>query len=151
MLKPGTRAPDFTLPDQDGRAVSLAELRAQGPVLLYFYPADFTPGCTKEACGLRDRFPTVSAAGLTIAGISPQSPESHRRFRAEHGLPFTLLSDEDKTVIRRYDCDGPFGLGVRRATYLVDEDGTIRDAVLADFRIGRHLELVDRAAREQRA
>ena len=146
MLKPGTKAPDFTLPDQDGNDVELADLLRHGPVLLYFYPADFTPGCTKEACGLRDRFPTVRAAGLTIAGVSPQSPESHRRFRAEHRLPFMLLSDEDKAVVKRYDCDGPFGLGVRRATYLIDPSGMIRDAVLADFRIGRHLDFIDRAS-----
>lgn len=146
MLKPGTRAPDFTLPDHDGNAVRLAELLSTGPVLLYFYPADFTPGCTKEACGLRDRFPTVNAAGLTIAGISPQSPESHRRFREHHGLPFMLLADEDKDVIRRYDADGPFGIGVRRVTYLIDRDGTVRDAVLADFRIGRHMDFIDRAS-----
>lgn len=145
MLKPGTPAPDFTLPDQDGNPVSLSSLRAKGPVLLYFYPADFTPGCTKEACSLRDRFPTVSAAGMTIIGVSPQSPESHRRFREEHKLPFTLLSDEDKEVIRRYDVDGPFGIGVRRATYLIDEEGMIQDSVLADFRIGRHVALVERA------
>src|SRR5690606_6364381 len=107
MLKPGTRAPDFTLPDQDGHATTLAALLARGPLILYFYPADFTPGCTKEACGLRDRFPVLDAAGMTIAGVSPQSPESHRRFRAQYALPFLLLSDEDKAVIRRYDCDGP--------------------------------------------
>lgn len=146
MLKPGTRAPDFTLPDQDGNRVRLADLLANGPVLLYFYPADFTPGCTKEACGLRDRFPTANAAGLTIVGVSPQSPESHRRFRERHGLPFTLLADEDKDVIRRYDADGPFGIGVRRITYLIDPTGVIRDAVLADFRIGRHMDFMERAS-----
>jgi len=146
MLKPGMTAPDFTLPDQDGKAVHLADMLKQGPVLLYFYPADFTPGCTKEACGLRDRFPTVSASGITIAGVSPQSPDSHRRFRDEHKLPFMLLSDEDKTVVKRYDCDGPFGIGVRRATYLINADGTIQDAVLADFRIGRHMDFIDRAS-----
>ena len=146
MLKPGSTAPDFTLPDQDGNAVHLAGLLAQGPVLLYFYPADFTPGCTKEACGLRDRFPTVTAKGLQIAGVSPQSPDSHRRFRETHHLPFTLLSDEDKTVIRAYGCDGPFGIGVHRATYLIDPSGVIRDAVLADFRIGRHMDFIDRTA-----
>lgn len=145
MLKTGSLAPDFTLPDQDGQAVSLSSLLAQGPLLLYFYPADFTPGCTAEACGLRDRFPVVSKTGLVIAGVSPQSPDSHRRFRETHALPFTLLSDEDKTVIRRYDCDGPFGFGVRRASYLIDRERMIREAVLADFRIARHLELVDRA------
>lgn len=146
MLKPGNPAPDFTLPDQDGNAVHLARLLERGPVLLYFYPADFTPGCTKEACGLRDRFPAVSAAGVTIAGVSPQSPESHRRFREQHRLPFMLLADEDKHVIRLYDCDGPLGFGVRRATYLIDTSGTIADAVLADFRIGRHMDFIARVA-----
>jgi len=144
MLKPGTRAPDFTLPDQDGHATTLAALLARGPLILYFYPADFTPGCTKEACGLRDRFPVLDAAGMTIAGVSPQSPESHRRFRAQYALPFLLLSDEDKAVIRRYDCDGPLGFGVRRATYRIDPEGIIRDALLADFRIGRHMDFIDR-------
>lgn len=147
MLKPGTRAPDFSLPDQDGRTVTLQDLLVKGPTVLYFYPADFTPGCTKEACGLRDRFPVVTSAGIGIAGISPQSPDSHRRFREQFKLPFPLLSDEDKQAIRRYDCDGPFGIGVRRATYLVDPDGVIRDAVLADFRIGRHLEFIERLTR----
>ena len=144
MLKAGTTAPDFTLPDQDGRPVSLGDLLVKGPLILYFYPSDFTPVCTKEACSLRDRFPVATSAGYGIAGISPQSPESHKRFREEHRLPFPLLCDEDKTVIRKYDCDGPFGIGVRRATYLVDPDGTIRDAVLADLRIGRHMEMIDR-------
>ncbi len=144
MLKPGTPAPAFTLPDQDGNDVRLADLLAHGAVLLYFYPADFTPGCTREACGLRDRFPAVRAAGVTIAGISPQSPASHRRFREHHALPFTLLADEDKRVIRLYDCDGPFGIGVRRATYLIDPNGIVRDAVLADFRIGRHMDFIAR-------
>lgn len=144
MLKPGTIAPDFTLPDQDGHAVSLADLLVKGPLILYFYPADFTPGCTKEACGLRDRFPVATSSGYGIAGISPQPPDSHKRFREEYRLPFPLLADGDKAVIRRYDCDGPFGIGVRRTTYLIDLDGMIRDAVLADFRIGRHMEMIDR-------
>lgn len=146
MLKLGSEAPDFTLPDQDGNEIRLGQLLEHGPVLLYFYPADFTPGCTKEACGLRDRFPTVRAAGMTIAGVSPQSTESHRRFREQHKLPFMLLSDEEKKVVKAYDCDGPFGIGVRRATYLIDQDGRIRDAVLADFRIGRHLDFIDKAS-----
>ena len=85
-------------------------------------------------------------------GVSPQSPGSHRRFRAEHALPFTLLSDETKSAIKAYDVDGPLGIGVRRATYLIDADGRIADAVLADFNIGRHEAFVERAltAREGR-
>jgi peroxiredoxin Q/BCP len=145
MLKPGERAPEFTLPDQDSRERSLTSLLGDGPLILYFYPADFTPGCTAEACTLRDLHTEIQHAGLRVVGISPQVPESHRRFREKYTLPFTLLSDPDKTVIRMYDVNGPLGIGVRRATYLIDQARTIQDAVLADFRIGRHEEFVRNA------
>lgn len=152
MLAAGEIAPDFTLPDHDGRKRGLRELQDGGPLILYFYPADFTPGCTKEACDLRDLHAKILSAGLKVVGISPQSPDSHRRFREQHSLPFTLLSDEQKNVIRAYDVDGPLGIGVRRATYLLDAKGKIVDAVLADLRIGRHQEFVQNAiaAREGR-
>lgn len=145
MLKPGVEAPDFTLPDQDGRPRRFADLLAGRPMILYFYPADFTPGCTREACDLRDLHARILAAGLRVAGISPQPPDSHRRFRQQHDLPFVLLSDEDKAVIRAYGVDGPLGIGVRRATFLVDAQRRIQDAVLADFRVGRHQAFVERA------
>jgi len=153
MLKAGTEAPDFTLPDQDGQSNSLASLVDDGPLILYFYPADFTPGCTREACDLRDLHARIVASGLRVVGISPQSPESHGRFREEHALPFTLLSDEDKAVIRAYGVDGPLGIGVRRATFLIDARRRIADAVLADLRIGKHQAFVERAiaAREGRS
>lgn len=153
MLSAGELAPDFTLPDQDDRPRSLRELANGGPLILYFYPADFTPGCTREACDLRDLHSKILSAGLKVVGISPQDPESHRRFRAEHSLPFTLLSDQDKSVIRAYDVDGPLGIGVRRATFLLDGKCRIVDAVLADLRISRHQEFVQRAvaAREGRS
>lgn len=152
MLKTGQFAPDFALPDQDGRRQQLSNLLRGKPLILYFYPADFTPGCTKEACDLRDLHARILASGLRVVGVSPQSPESHRRFREEHALPFTLLSDEDKSAIKAYEVDGPLGFGVRRATFLVDAKRRIVDAVLADFRIGRHQEFVERAiaAREGR-
>jgi peroxiredoxin Q/BCP len=145
MLNPGERAPEFTLPDQDNRERSLTALLGDGPLILYFYPADFTPGCTAEACTLRDLHTEIQHAGLRVVGVSPQAPESHRRFRAKYTLPFTLLSDPDKTVIRMYDVNGPLGIGVRRATYLIDQARTIQDAVLADFRIGRHEDFVRNA------
>ncbi|HEU0224628.1 MAG TPA: peroxiredoxin [Steroidobacteraceae bacterium] len=153
MLSPGDIAPVFTLPDHDGRPRSLRELQGGGPLILYFYPADFTPGCTKEACDLRDLHANILSAGLKVVGISPQSPESHQRFREQHALPFTLLSDEEKEVIRAYDVDGPLGIGVRRATYLLDANGKVVDAVLADLRIARHQEFVQKAiaAREGRS
>jgi peroxiredoxin Q/BCP len=145
MLTPGERAPEFTLPDQDNRERSLTSLLGDGPLILYFYPADFTPGCTAEACTLRDLHTEIQHAGLRVVGVSPQAPESHRRFREKYTLPFTLLSDPDKTVIRMYDVNGPLGIGVRRATYLIDQARTIQDAVLADFRIGRHEDFVRNA------
>ena len=142
MLKAGDRAPNFTLPDQDRRKVALAQLLEDGPVVLYFYPADFTPGCTKEACTIRDMHDEIAAAGMRVVGIAPQDAASHARFRDKHGLPFTLLADPEKTVIKAYDVDGPLGIGVRRATFLVGADGAIKDAVLADIRIGRHEEFI---------
>jgi thioredoxin-dependent peroxiredoxin len=153
MLRVGELAPDFALPDQDGRTRRLPELLGGGPLILYFYPADFTPGCTREACDLRDIHGLILSAGLRVVGISPQSPESHRQFMKRHSLPFTLLSDEPKTAIQAYDVDGPLGIGVRRATFLIDRDRRIVDAVLADLRVGRHLEFVQRTidVRESRS
>jgi peroxiredoxin Q/BCP len=145
MLKVGERAPEFTLPDQSGTDRSLTGLLSAGAIVLYFYPADFTPGCTRQACGLRDLHTDIQRAGLRVVGISPQSPESHLKFRDKHKLPFDLLSDENKTVIKMYGLNGPLGIGVRRASYLVDASRRIRDAVLADVRIGRHMEFVEKA------
>ena len=145
MLTVGSRAPEFTLPDQDGRDTSLTSLLNHGTLVLFFYPADFTPGCTKEVCLVRDLHTELLSQGLNVAGISPQGPESHREFRAKHGLPFTLLSDEAKTVVRMYDVNGPLGIGVRRATYLIDPARNVRDAVLADFRIARHEDFIRKA------
>ncbi len=145
MLAIGTRAPEFVLPDQDGRDVSLTTLLNHGPLVLFFYPADFTPGCTREVCMVRDLYADLTKAGLTAAGISPQGASSHQSFRARHKLPFTLLSDANKTVINMYEVNGPLGIGVRRATYLIDPARIIRDAVLADFRIDRHQQFIERS------
>jgi peroxiredoxin Q/BCP len=138
MLAMGGRAPEFTLLDHAEQSVSLSTLLWRGPLVLYFYPADFTRGCTREAGLIRDMYDEIVQAGLDVAGVSPQSPESHRAFREKHRLPFRLLSDVDKFVIRMYDVRGPLGFGVRRATYLIDQARYIRGAVLADFRIGEH-------------
>ena len=145
MLAVGARAPEFTLPDQDGRDTSLTTLLNHGPLVLFFYPADFTPGCTKEVCMMRDLHSELAARGLSVAGISPQGAASHQNFRAKHNLPFKLLSDAGKAVIAMYEVRGPLGIGVRRATYLIDPSRHIRDAVLADFRISRHEDFVRRA------
>jgi peroxiredoxin Q/BCP len=150
MLKRGDTAPDFALPDQDGTSVRLSELLSHGPVLLYFYPADFTPGCTKEACDIRDMHEDISDVGIRVIGISPQDENSHTRFRQKHRLPFTLLADTDKSVVRAFGADGPLGIGVRRATFLIDSDQTVRDVVVADVRIGRHTEFIREAVQRQR-
>jgi len=145
MLAIGSRAPEFTLPDHDDRNVSLTTLLNRGPLVLYFYPADFTPGCTREACMLRDMHAEILSAGLSVAGISPQGPERHTEFREKYKLPFTLLADVEKFVIRMYDVNGPLGLGVRRVTYLIDQARVIRAAVRADFRISQHEDFVRKA------
>jgi peroxiredoxin Q/BCP len=138
MLHIDDRAPEFTLPDQNGHDVSLTALLVDGPAILYFYPADFTPGCTREACSIRDLHRELTRAGITVAGISPQSPDSHRRFREKHQLPFTLLADEKKEVIRMFGVNGPLGFWVQRVTYLIDQNRVIRGRVKAHFSIGEH-------------
>ena len=145
MLNAGERAPEFTLPDETSTDRSLTELLSSGAIVLYFYPADFTPGCTRQACVLRDLHTEIQRAGLRVVGVSPQSPESHAKFKAKYNLPFVLLSDQQKAVIKMYGVNGPLGIGVRRASYLVDGGRRIRDAVLADFMIGRHADFVRKA------
>ena len=145
MLKNGTVAPEFDLPDQDGRRHTLASLLKDGPLILYFYPADFTPGCTKEACSFRDLQKDLVAARLRVVGVSPQDAESHKRFAEKHGLNFPLLADPDKKAVKAYDVNGPLGFGVRRGTYLIGRDGRIEDSVLADLRIVEHEAFVKRA------
>lgn len=145
MLQAHARAPEFVLPDDRGRDTSLSDLLHDGPLILYFYPADFTPGCTREACAVRDIHSELAAVGLTVAGVSPQDPESHASFRKTHKLPFTLLCDPGKIVIRMFGVDGPFGIGVRRATFLINQDRIISDALLADVRIGRHTRFMKKA------
>jgi len=145
MLAIGARAPEFTLPDADGKATSLSNLLRDGPLILYFYPADFTPGCTREACQIRDLHTEVESAGLRVAGVSPQSPERHRAFRDKYKLPFTLLADVDRFVIKMYGVQGPLGFGVRRATFLIDQARHVQDTVVADFRIAEHEAFVRKA------
>ena len=145
MLEIGSKAPEFVLGNENGEEVSLTDLLEDGPLILYFYPADFTPGCAKEACSIRDIHNDIQAVGLNVAGVSPQDAESHAKFRDEYGLPFTLLSDPDKDVIKMFDVDGMFGIGVTRATFLISQDRTIQDAIVANVRIGRHQEFIEKA------
>jgi peroxiredoxin Q/BCP len=145
MLKVGDIAPDFSLSDHTGEMVRLKDLLAKGPLLLYFYPADFTPVCTREACAFGEVAPELTRAGVSLIGISPQDEATHTRFRERYSLPFPLLADPHKEVIRAYDCNGPLGLGVSRVTYLIGTDGIIREAARAAFRVGPHLDIAKRA------
>ncbi len=145
MLKAGERAPEFTLPDDAGKDRSLTDFLSAGATVLYFYPADFTLGCTRQACALRDLQTDIQNAKLRVVGISPQGPASHAKFRAQYHLPFPLLSDEHREVIKMYGVNGPLGFGVRRATFLIDGSRRIHDVVRADFMIGRHKDFVRKA------
>ncbi len=142
MLRIGDPAPDFELPDQDNSPVRLSERLRAGPVILYFYPADFTPVCTAEACAFRDASEDLSALNIDVLGISPQSVESHRRFADRYELPFALLFDEGKQTIRAFGVDGPLGMGVRRATFLIDTQQQIENRVVADFFVGSHVDFI---------
>jgi len=144
VLQPGSKAPEFVLPNERGEDVSLIDMLEQGPLVLYFYPADFTPGCTKEACSIRDMHDDILSVGLRVLGVSPQDAASHMKFKEKHELPFTLLSDPDKVAIKMYDVDGPFGVGVRRATYLIAQDAIIQAALQADVLINRHKEFIEK-------
>lgn len=150
MLALGAQAPDFTLPDDTGAPVALRSLLAKGPVILMFYPSDGTPLCTKEACVVRDRFDHLSAAGITVVGISAQGTNSKAAFRKAHSLRHILLADEGSKVAAKYKARGVFGLplpfGTLRVTYLVAQNGTIADRVHNEFSVAAHEALLTRAA-----
>lgn len=130
MLEIGTKAPDFTLLDQDGKEVSLSDFKGQ-KVVLYFYPKDNTPGCTKEAVAYKDAYADFTAAGVKVLGMSKDSSASHRKFADKYELPFTLLSDSGITVLPAYDVwkekklYGKVSMGTVRSTVLIDENGVI--------------------------
>jgi peroxiredoxin Q/BCP len=130
MLEAGEAAPDFTLPDQHGEELTLSELRGR-IVVLYFYPRADTPGCTIQACGVRDRSADYEAAGARVLAVSPDSVEDVHKFADKHGLEFTLLADADHAVAEAYGTWGEKSMygkkywGVQRATFIVDGDGTI--------------------------
>lgn len=132
-LRPGDAAPDFTLPDPDGNPVSLRSLRGRR-VILYFYPAALTPGCTREANDFRDNLADLTTAGVEVVGVSPDRPEKLRKFRDQEQLTFPLLSDPEKLALRAYGAYGEKQLygrttvGVIRSTFLIDADGKIEKA-----------------------
>ena len=133
MLEVGAKAPDFTLPDQNGDLHSLSEYKGK-KIILYFYPKDNTPGCTKQACGFAERYPQFIEKGAVVLGISKDSVASHKKFEEKYGLPFTILSDPELVAIQAYDVwqekknYGKTYMGVVRTTYLIDEEGKIAKA-----------------------
>jgi peroxiredoxin Q/BCP len=133
QLEAGAEAPSFSLPDQDGRAVSLDDFKGRR-VLVYFYPKDDTPGCTREACQFNDNLHAFQRADVPVIGISPDDAPSHQRFRAKYGLAFPLLSDPDHQVMDAYGAWGEktsYGkttVGVIRSTFLIDQDGKVARA-----------------------
>ena len=133
-LNIGDKAIDFTLEDRDGNKVSLSDYRGK-KVILYFYPKDNTPGCTKQACNFRDNYPQIQEKGAEVIGISRDGQKAHTNFTAKHDLPFTLLSDPEREVIEAYGVwtekklYGKIGFGISRTTFLIDEEGTIVDIV----------------------
>ena len=134
MLDVGTKAPDFTLPDQNGQMHSLSDYRGQR-VILYFYPKDMTSGCTKQACAFGELYPQFREKGAVVLGVSRDSVQSHKKFEEKYGLPFTLLSDPERTAIELYDVwkekknYGKVTMGIVRTTYLIGKDGTIMRAM----------------------
>jgi peroxiredoxin Q/BCP len=142
MVEIGQPAPDFTLPDQSGRELTLSQLKGS-PVVLYFYPKDDTPGCTKEACAFRDAFGQYLAQGAKIVGVSPDGVESHARFARKFELPFPLLADPQRTVCQAYGVwkertlYGRKSLGVERTTFVIDGGGILRE-VFRRVRVDGH-------------
>lgn len=134
MVEKGTEAPDFTLRDQDGNAVTLSHYRGR-PVVLYFYPKADTPGCTTQACGIRDHRADYERAGAKVVGVSPDTVLAQRKFADKYGLDFTLLADEDHAVAERYgvwvekERNGKTYMGVQRATFVIDSDGTVAHVI----------------------
>lgn len=130
-VETGRKAPDFTLPADDGTKVKLSELRGN-PVVLYFYPRDDTPGCTREACAFRDRKSQLSRLGATVLGVSSDDVESHRKFREKYKLNFTLLADTQHKVAEKYGAwrekvrFGKKSMGIQRSTFLIDPDGVVQ-------------------------
>ena len=134
MLSVGSKAPNFSLPDQNGVIHNLEDYKDK-KVILYFYPKDSTPGCTKQACGFGELLPLFTEKGAVVIGISKDSVKSHKNFETKYNLPFTLLSDKELDVIKAYDVwhekknYGKVSMGVVRTTYLINEEGIIEKAL----------------------
>lgn len=139
MPKVGDAAPDFTLKDQNGEAVTLSGFRGEKNVVLYFYPKDNTPICTKEACTFRDQHPAFEGVNAVVLGISADDEETHGKFAAKHKLPFSVLSDPGHTIAKQWGAMS-FGLMAGRMTFVIDKTGTIRHVTDARFSATKHVD-----------
>jgi peroxiredoxin Q/BCP len=139
-LTNGTPAPDFELPDQNGKTISLRQYRGKRAVVILFYPKDDTTGCTIEACKFRDDFPQFEASGAEILGISDDSTESHGKFASKYNLPYTLLSDKGGRVRKLFGVKKTFGLIPGRVTFVIDREGIVRHVFSSQSSPARHVE-----------
>ena len=138
-IRVGDEAPDFVLPDRTGKMVRLSEFRGHKAVVLYFYPKDDTPGCTKESCAFRDGYQDFQGAGAEVIGVSSDSAESHGKFAAKHRLPFTLLADQGGQVRKRYGVPATLGLLPGRVTFVIDRSGVVRHVFNSQFQATQHV------------
>ncbi|MCL4447637.1 MAG: peroxiredoxin [Thermoplasmatales archaeon] len=138
-LKIGDKAPDFTGTSDSGENISLSDKLKEGPVVLYFYPKDETPGCTAEACSFRDRWNDITKLGATVLGVSSDSVESHKSFKSNRKLQFPLISDENKEIRKSYGATGT--LIPPRITYVIDKNGTIREVYNSQLNATNHVEV----------
>jgi peroxiredoxin Q/BCP len=136
----GDAAPDFTLPSQTGEHVTLSDVVRRGPVVLYFYPKDETPGCTAEACSFRDSYEVFKEAGAEVIGVSSDDVRSHETFATKHRLPFTLLADAKGEVRKRYGVRRTMGLLPGRVTYVIDGEGVVRHVFSSQMGVTRHVQ-----------
>jgi len=150
VVKVGDVAPDFSLPDQSGKLVSLKDFVGKKSVVLYFYPKDFSRGCTAEACTFRDNYEAFKDAGADVIGVSSQSVESHDKFASLYKLPFILLSDEDGKVRKLYGVPSTFGVLPGRVTYVIDKKGIVRYIFNSQLNPTKHIEEALRILKEIR-
>src|SRR5215204_4983744 len=136
----GSVAPDFTLPSQSGDMVSIGDFLGERPVVHFFYPKDETPGCTKEVCAFRDSFEELTNLDAEVIGISSDSVDSHKGFAEKHNLPFTLLSDEGGMVRKLYGVSKTLGIFAGRVTYVIDEEGVVRNVFSSQIEVEKHVE-----------
>ena len=134
----GDRAPDFALPDRTGKTVHLSDFRGK-PIVLYFYPKDDTPGCTKESCTFRDQYQDFQDAGAEVIGVSSDSAESHEKFAAKYRLPFILLSDRGGATRKQYGVPSTLGVLPGRVTYVIDREGTVRHVFNSQLQATQHV------------